>query len=106
MTRSSWIYPRDGSDPVPKDQYYVSERAPGTAILPDLPDFVSPIDRKLYSGRAGLREHCRKHDVVPNLDLKGLPNLAYDSDTRSRDDVRRDNAARKEQIIKLVNNYR
>jgi hypothetical protein len=47
--------------------------ATGAAIIPDLPDFVSPIDGKVYSGRAGMRNHCARHDVVPTADLKGLP---------------------------------
>ena len=42
-------------------------------IMGDLPEFVSPIDGKTYSGRAGLREHCKIHNVVPTADLKGLP---------------------------------
>jgi len=42
-------------------------------IAPDLPDVVSPIDGSIIRGRAGLREHCRRHDVVPTEDLKGLP---------------------------------
>jgi hypothetical protein len=41
--------------------------------MPDLPDFVSPIDGKVYSGRAGMRDHCARHSVVPTADLKGLP---------------------------------
>ena len=45
----------------------------GPTIMPDLPDFVSPIDGKLYSGRTGLRDHCARHNVVPTSDLKGLP---------------------------------
>jgi hypothetical protein len=47
--------------------------ATGAAIIPDLPDFVSPIDGKVYSGRAGMRDHCARHDVVPTAELKGLP---------------------------------
>ena len=27
----------------------------------------------VVSGRAGLREHCKKHGVVPTAELKGLP---------------------------------
>ena len=45
----------------------------GYTVMGDLPDFVSPIDGSLVRGRAGMREHCRKHDVVPTADLKGLP---------------------------------
>jgi hypothetical protein len=39
----------------------------------DLPDFISPIDGTVVHGRAGLREHCARHNVVPTEDLKGLP---------------------------------
>jgi hypothetical protein len=43
------------------------------AVMGDIPDFVSPIDGCVVRGRAGLREHCKKHHVVPTADLKGLP---------------------------------
>lgn len=42
-------------------------------VAGDLPDFVSPIDGSVVKGRAGLREHCKRHNVVPTADLKGLP---------------------------------
>ena len=42
-------------------------------VMGDLPDFVSPIDGSVVRGRAGMREHCKKHGVVPTADLKGLP---------------------------------
>lgn len=42
-------------------------------IIPDAPDVVSPIDGTIIKGRAGLREHCKKHDVVLAADLQGLP---------------------------------
>lgn len=47
--------------------------AGGPTVLRDLPDFVSPIDGRLYSGRTGMRDHCARHDVVPTADLAGLP---------------------------------
>jgi len=77
----------------------------GPSIMPDLPDFVSPIDGRLYSGRRGLRDHCDRHNVVPNADLKGLPVLTANSDQRRPEEVRRDKSARKEQIIRLVNQH-
>ena len=56
------------------DKAELSEARPSApTILGDLPDFVSPIDGSVVSGRAGLREHCRRHDVVPTAELKGLP---------------------------------
>ena len=104
MTRECWVYPDDGPP------YRKGERPPGSSpgyatILPDLPDFVSPIDGKLYSGRAGLREHCKTHDVVPNADLKGLPTLMSNSDTRSPEQKRADAANRKQHIINQVNKH-
>lgn len=42
-------------------------------VFGDLPDFVSPIDGTIVRGRAGMREHCKRHDVVPTADLAGLP---------------------------------
>ena len=73
MPRRSWVYIdgvayERGVDPIPE------KAAPSSvAFVPDLPDFVSPIDGKRYSGRAGMREHCSRHDVVPTRDLAGLP---------------------------------
>jgi hypothetical protein len=57
-------------------------------ILGDIPDFVSPIDGKVVSGRAGLRDHCRRHGVVPTSELKGLPpkpmNMQYQPTQQER----------------------
>jgi len=76
MSRKSYIQINgklyDKSLPLPEEvQNAVSNRGP--AFIPDLPDFVSPIDGKLVRGRAGLRDHCARHDVVPTRDLGGLP---------------------------------
>lgn len=49
------------------------QEAGAPVIRGDIPDFVSPIDGSVVSGRAGLREHCRRHDVVPTAELAGLP---------------------------------
>ena len=42
------------------------------AVFGDNVHFVSPIDGTVVEGRAAMREHCRRHDVVPNQELKGL----------------------------------
>ena len=101
MTRETWVYPSDGSMPYRKGDY-----APSTTgrnfptVMSDLPDFVSPIDHKRYSGRAGMREHNLRHDVTPHADLKGLPyQQAYNPAPQSRES----RADRKERIIHLVN---
>jgi ribosomal protein L35AE/L33A len=42
------------------------------AVFGDNTRFVSPIDGTVVEGRAAMREHCRRHDVIPNQDLQGL----------------------------------
>lgn len=79
MPRRSWVqingklYER-GVDEIPDDP-----RSKSSAVYGDLPDFVSPIDGSVVSGRAGMREHCKKHDVVPTADLAGLPHRRPDT---------------------------
>jgi len=106
MIKESWIFPADGSPPYKRGERSYTEPSDKRPFLtPDLPDFVSPIDGKLYSGRAGLREHCKRHDVVPNAELKGLPYLQMTSDMRDSQQVKRDQVARKQQIINQVNKH-
>ena len=104
MTRECWVYPNDGP-PFRKGERPAGSAAAGLTILPDLPDFVSPIDGKLYSGRAGLRDHCARHNVVPTADLKGLPPMPAAGDLRSTDQKRADAAHRKQHIINQVSKY-
>lgn len=75
MTRQSFIQidhviwdKADPNCPLNRDT-----QAPDYMVVPDLADFISPIDGKSYSGRAGLREHCKKHGVIPTADCEGLP---------------------------------
>jgi len=103
--KQAWVYPRDGGDPIPKHLYTPEARSAGYTIMPDLPDFVSPVDGKVYSGRAGMREHNLRNDVVPVSDLKGLPYLQTNSDTRSVEQKRAYDANRKQLIINQVNRY-
>jgi len=105
MVRQAWIYPSDGSDPIRKEEYHAPVPSGGVTFLPDLPDFTSPIDGKRYSGRAGMREHNSRHDVVPTADLKGLPLLTANSDTRPSDQKRADAANRKQMLIQQVSKH-
>ena len=104
MARQTWIYPADGGEPyeLGSGRRTAVSESKGPAILPDQPDFVSPIDNRRYSGRAGMREHNRRHNVVNNRDLEGLPVLRTNSDMRSAEQKRSDAAARKELIIRQV----
>lgn len=105
MPRQTWVYPNDGGEPYIKGERDSQALPKYATIMPDLPDFVSPIDGLAYSGRAGMREHNRRHNVVPNADLKGLPTLHMNSDTRSSDQKRSDAAHRKGLIIQNVNRH-
>lgn len=65
------------------------------AVLGDIDDFRSPIDGSIVRGRAGIREHCKRHDVVPTAELKGLPtSLSFDVNSREQREARRENIAR------------
>src|SRR4030095_8311024 len=78
--RRSWIYLQDGrvidkGSPEHEDYLADRNRQSGPLVFGDEPAFVSPIDGKTYVGKAGMREHNAKHDVVNNRDLVGLPYL-------------------------------
>lgn len=78
MSRRGWIYIPDGKvieKGTAEHAEYLSGRSQTFMIAPDEGSFVSPIDQKVYSGRAGMREHNRIHNVVNNRDLVGLPTL-------------------------------
>lgn len=87
MARRSWVYIdgvayERGVDAIPERDI------PSRVLSPDLPEFRSPIDGKMYSGRAGLREHCARHDVVPTADLAGLPPKSTQREiVRSREQI-------------------
>ncbi len=105
MPRYTLVFPHGGGEPYIKGSRPEMPAMHGATIMPDLPDFVSPLDGKAYSGRAGLREHCKIHDVVPNAELKGLPTLQMNSDFRSQSEKRADAAERKRLVINEVNKH-
>jgi len=66
MSRKVYVYDPISKEMVEKgsvDQVRVHD------IMPDLADFVSPIDRSVVHGRRGLREHCRQHGVTGTSDF-------------------------------------
>lgn len=99
MSRITWIYPSDGGEPYVKGE---QEYTPVTMVQGDMPDFVSSVDGKHYSGRRGMREHCLKNDVIPHEETKGLPTLMSNSDIRSPQEKRRYAEERKGRIIHEV----
>jgi hypothetical protein len=73
MARITYVQHPVTHELIPKDQY-VRPSPGGVTVISDHADFVSPIDGKVVSGRAQLREHCKVHDVIPTADLAGMPN--------------------------------
>lgn len=73
--RRSWVYTADGRT-IEKgtDEYwaYLDQQEGAPAVFGDEDTFISPIDGKAYSGKAGMREHNLRHDVINNRDLAGL----------------------------------
>ena len=66
----------------------IREARQHATILRDIPDFISPIDGTVVHGRAGIRDHCARHNVVPTSELKGLPTQRHyiaDSSERLED---------------------
>jgi hypothetical protein len=61
----------------------------GPFVIPDVPDFVSPIDKTVVKGRAGIRDHCARHDVVPTQELAGLP-VGHQRVAPNREQIRQD----------------
>jgi hypothetical protein len=76
MPRYTIVYTNDGRSFLkgsPEHEAYLGEGRSAPKVFGDEPDFVSPIDGKVYSGKTGMREHNRRHDVINNRDLVGLP---------------------------------
>lgn len=75
--------------------------------MPDLPDFVSPIDGQVVHGRAGLREHNRRHGVTNPADFTNQ----WEKQRKERDafytgDPKYDSRRRKEAIIRAMEKHR
>lgn len=67
MTRRTYVYDEKTGEMV---MGYSPPRRGWNGIMGDLPDFVSPIDGKVVNGRAGLRDHNKRHDVTNPADFK------------------------------------
>lgn len=97
--RKAWVYTPDGrvfERGSPEHHAYLGEQSTSPLVFADEGDFVSPIDRKVYSGKAGMREHNRIHGVINNRDLVGLPVM------RSATEYKPDRAAIRSEILKAA----
>lgn len=69
-------------------------------VIGDIPDFVSPIDGSVVRGRAGLRDHCARHDVVPTAELAGLSMKTMNQQTAPSKEYRE---ATKRTMAEIIN---
>ncbi len=90
----------DITDGIPAE---ASSFSAGPGVFSDDEAFVSPIDGSVVRGRAQLREHCARHDVIPNRDLVGL--RTHTVQHKSELD-KNDRAQLKRDIIRTMEQYR
>jgi hypothetical protein len=70
MPRQSYIYDERLKKMVPKDEYYAGlEAADFPMIQPDIEPFKSIIDGEVIGSRRDLRNHMKKHNVVPTSEF-------------------------------------
>ena len=96
MPRKSWIAnPNPPYNLIPAEEYVRPSKA-SFHIMPDMPDFVSPIDGKVVKGRRGYRNHCKEHNVTNVSDFK-------DTWKKGRPDNKK--AERRERLEAIRNSY-
>jgi hypothetical protein len=65
-TRYRWNPETQRQEPIAQTEGYSS----GLIIMPDIPDFVSPVDGRVVHGRKGLRDHNKELNVTNADDYK------------------------------------
>ena len=64
MARYVQVRNPDGTFSYPERGRVERRGGPHWQVMPDIEDFVSPVDGTVVSGRAQRREHCEEHDMV------------------------------------------
>jgi hypothetical protein len=66
MIRKRWIYPAEGGEPYEVSRETLVTREPkGPMVFGDLPDYESPIDGHIVSGRVQRREDLKRNGCRP-----------------------------------------
>lgn len=74
----------------------------GMLVVGDLEDFVSPVDGKVVHGRAGLREHDKRHGTTNVADYKDT--WAKNMERRANFSLGRDHDTRRtEAVVRAFN---
>lgn len=81
-------------------------RSYGITIMPDIPDFVSPVDGRVVHGRRGLREHNKELGVTNTSDYTNeWKEKAKERERFFSGDPSYDRAARIEAIKEAVDQH-
>lgn len=105
MARKSYVYDPEKGELVPKEEY----QAPASRliVMPDIPDFVSPVDGSIVHGRKSLREHNKQHGVTNSADFKETwEKQANERAKAYTPGSRYDSERRKEQIHRSIERLR
>lgn len=70
--RRSYVYDEETKSMIPKEEWLAKQDSVGKScmIMPDIPDFQSPVDGSIVHGRRSLREHNKRHNVTNVADYK------------------------------------
>ena len=90
---------------IPKDEYHGNnERNQSALIMPDIEQFVSPVDGSIITGRAMLRRHNKAHGVTNMADYSAgyMEKKAVERDAASRGQTQQDKQHRIDNIIRAI----
>jgi hypothetical protein len=73
LTRRTWVYINGVAYERGVDYIPTRTEANSPTFVPDITPFRSPVDGSIITGRASLREHNLRNNVVQTEELKGLP---------------------------------
>lgn len=72
--RKSYVEDPETGGWIEREAFFAKYGAPEKSgmIMPDIPDFISPVDGKVVGGRRALREHNKRHNVTNTADFTNV----------------------------------
>jgi hypothetical protein len=72
--RQSWIQDPKTNKLITHEKYEAKygngSREAGYSVIPDTPDFVSPVTREVIHGRGHMKRHMKEHGITHTSDFK------------------------------------
>ena len=103
MTRKSWIQDPETGKLIPREEWY-GPRQTSAAVHGTIEPFRSPIDDRIISDRAHLRDHNRQHGVTDSRDYSHefMVKRSNDRVNRMMGRTPEDRRERKELIRRII----